>query len=88
MEHRAPADAQLRLFPSYADEDARLQAIPEAAGSERPSLPLAATTAATEKPNVALQVANHLTGRDIMADLQSPSERDEAERNHIIMLNL
>ncbi|CAB9517312.1 expressed unknown protein [Seminavis robusta] len=82
MEHRSLPDAQLRLFPTYEDEDDRLQTL-----HEQPQNEQTLASPVTEKKPLALQVATQLSGRDIMADLQY-TERKQAERNHIIMLNL
>ena len=84
MEHRAPADAQLRLFPTYRDENNQLQTLHEQfpPGYNQPLTPPPTET----KPTI-LKIATNLSGRDFMADLQY-TDRKEAVRNHIIMLNL
>lgn len=97
MEHRSPSDALLERFPSYKDENEGLQSLREELqdSSEHTTNNGHITNNGTLTPPpaqrkpVALQYANQIAGRDILADLPaSYMERKEAERNHIIMLNL
>lgn len=86
MEHRSPCDAQLQRFPLYREENMGLDILVEEQSEDHGPKPLSPSTAAERRP-AALQFANHLSGRDVLADFYI-METKQAVKNHIIMLNL